>query len=175
MIWNRSCTGERSQFRIQEVKQSMKSLRLLSLFAITLVLTPAVLAADFGIRGGRYDDIGEEFVGAEMLFDIGAININPNIEYSLADDITAGSANLDVTFDIGNFARVTPYLGAGVGLWYVDNDLGDNTTDVLGNLIGGVQFDLDFLKPYAQVKYFRLLEDENDGGDDLAFTIGLRF
>ena len=175
MIWNRTCTGERSQSRIQEVTQSMKSLRFLSLLAITLVLTPAVLAADFGIRGGRYDDIGEDFVGAEMLFDIGAININPNIEYSLADDITAGSANLDVTFDLGNFARVTPYLGAGVGLWYVDADFGDNTTDILGNLIGGVQFDLDFLKPYAKVKYFRLLEDENDGGDDLAFTIGLRF
>lgn len=153
----------------------MKPLRFLSLLAIALVLTPAVLAADFGIRGGRYDDMGEEFVGAEMVFDIGAININPNLEYSLADNITAGSANLDVTFDIGNFARVTPYLGVGVGLWYVDSDFGGNTTDLLGNLIGGVQLNLDFLKPYAQVKYFRLLEDENDGGDDIAFTIGLRF
>jgi opacity protein-like surface antigen len=153
----------------------MKSLRILSLLAITLVLTPAVFAGDFGIRAGRYDDLDEELVGAEMVFDIGAVNINPNLEYSLAEDITAGSANLDVTFDIGNFSRVTPYIGAGVGLWYVDDDLGDNTTDLLGNLIGGVQFDLDFLKPYAQVKYFRLLEDENDGGDDLAFTIGLRF
>jgi len=154
--------------------QSMKS-RLLPLLALILALAPAVFAADFGIRAGRYDDLDEEFVGAEMVFDIGAINVNPNIEYSLADNITAGSANLDVTFDLGNFSRVTPYVGAGVGLWYVDADGGDNTTDLLGNLIGGVQFDLDFLKPYAQVKYFRLLEDDNDGGDDLAFTVGLRF
>ena len=152
----------------------MKS-RLLPLLALILALAPAVFAADFGIRAGRYDDLDEEFVGAEMVFDIGAINVNPNIEYSLADNITAGSANLDVTFDLGNFSRVTPYVGAGVGLWYVDADGGDNTTDLLGNLIGGVQFDLDFLKPYAQVKYFRLLEDDNDGGDDLAFTVGLRF
>jgi opacity protein-like surface antigen len=155
----------------------MKSFRFLSLVTLLLVLTPAVLAADFGIRGGRYDDIGEEFVGAEMVFDIGAVNINPNIEYSLAEDITAGSANVDVTFDLGNFSRVTPYVGAGVGLWYVDDDFGDNTTDLLGNLIGGVQFDFDFLKPYAQVKYFRMIDDDEDGGsaDDLAFTIGLRF
>lgn len=154
----------------------MKSLRILSLLALVLVLVPSVLAADFGVRAGRYDDIGENFVGAEMLFDIGAININPNIEYSLAEDITAGSANLDVTFDIGQFNRVKPYLGAGVGLWYVDDDFGNNTTDLLGNLIGGVAFDLDFLKPYAQVKYFRALE-EDDGGsqDDIAFTVGLRF
>ena len=153
----------------------MKSLRFPSLVAILLTLTPAVFAADFGIRGGRYDDIGEEFVGAEMVFDIGAINVNPNIEYSLAEDITAGSANLDLTFDLGNFSRVTPYVGAGVGLWYVDADGGD-TTELLGNLIGGVQFNLDFLKPYAQVKYFRLFEDDDAGNaDDLAFTIGLRF
>jgi opacity protein-like surface antigen len=154
----------------------MKSLRLLSLLALALLLTPALFAADFGLRGGRYDDIGEEFVGAELVFDVGSLNINPNIEYSLADDITAGSANLDVTFDLGNFSRLTPYVGAGVGLWYADNDAGDNTTDLLGNLIGGVQFDLDYLKPYAQVKYFRLIDDdEGGGGDDLAFTIGLRF
>jgi hypothetical protein len=176
MIWNRSCTGERSLFRIQEVNPSMKSSRFFSLLALILLLTSTVFAADFGIRGGRYDDIGEEFVGAELVFDIGALNVNPNIEYSLAEDITAGSANLDVTFDIGNFARATPYVGAGVGLWYVDDDFGDNTTDLLGNLIGGVQFDLDYLKPYAQVKYFRLIDDDNGGtGDDLAFTIGLRF
>jgi opacity protein-like surface antigen len=154
----------------------MKSFRIVIFLAVALVLTPAVLAADFGIRGGRYNDLDEEFVGAEMVFDIGALNINPNVEYSLAEDITAGSANLDLTFDLGNFSRLTPYVGAGVGIFYVDDDLGDNTTDLLGNLIGGVQFELDFLKPYAQVKYFRILEDDdNGGGDDLAFTIGLRF
>ena len=155
----------------------MKSLRFLPILALVVILTPAVFAADFGIRGGRYDDIGEEFVGAELVFDVGAVNLNPNIEYSLAEDVTAGSANLDVTFDLGNFSRFTPYVGAGVGLFYVDADgPGENTTDLLGNLIGGVQFQLDFLKPYAQVKYFRVIDDdENDAGDDLAFTIGLRF
>jgi len=153
----------------------MKSFRILVFLDLALTLTPALLAADFGIRGGRYNDLDEEFVGAEMVFDIGALNINPNLEYSLAEDVTAGSANLDVTFDIGNFSRLTPYVGAGVGLFYLDADAGDNSTDLLGNLIGGVQFELDFLKPYAQVKYFRQLDDENDGGDDLAFTIGLRF
>jgi len=161
----------------QEDTLSMKSFRILSLIALALVIAPSVLAAEFGVRAGRYNDLGEEFVGAEMLFDIGALNINPNIEYSLADEVTSGSANIDVTIDVGSFSRVQPYLGAGVGLWYVDDDLGDNTTDLLGNLIGGVKFDLAFLKPYAQVKYFRLLDDEDGGntGDDIALTVGLRF
>ena len=158
----------------------MKSFRAFATLALLLFAAPALLAADFGIRAGQYNDLDAEentFVGAEMVFDLGAVNLNPNIEYLLDDEITAGSANFDLTVDIGRFSRVTPYVGAGVGLWYVDDDFGDNTTDLLGNLIGGVQFDLDFLEPYAQVKYFRVLEDDDgrDGGDDLAFTVGLRF
>jgi opacity protein-like surface antigen len=156
--------------------QSMKPFRTLSLLALVLLSAPALFGADFGVRGGHYNDFHEDFVGAELLVDLGAVNINPNIEYALAEDITAGSANLDLTVDVGRFSRVTPYVGAGVGLWYVDDDFGDNTTDLVGNLIGGVSVDLDFIKPYAQVKYFRFLQNDNrDGENDLALTVGLRF
>ena len=155
----------------------MKSLRIVTLIAVALLLAPVLSAADFGVRAGRYDDGDEEFVGAEVVFDIGAIKINPNIEYSLADDITAGTANLDVTFDVLNVGNITPYVGAGVGMSYVDDDF-STRTDVVGNLIGGVSFNFEFLKPYAQVKYFRILDNENVNGDDednLALTVGLRF
>jgi len=153
----------------------MKSLRILSLIAVALLLAPALSAADFGVRAGRYNDGDEEFVGAEVVYDIGAIKINPNIEYSLADDITAGTANLDVTFDVVNIGNITPYVGAGVGMSYVDDDL-STRTDVVGNIIGGVSFNFEFLKPYAQVKYFRNLDNEDgDEEDDIALTVGLRF
>ena len=155
----------------------MKSLRILTLFAVVLVLAPAVLAADFGVRAGRYNEADTEFVGAELLFDVGALNINPNIEYLLEDDVTAGTANLDVTFDVFSTARVTPYVGAGVGLAYAEVEDASAETDIVGNLIGGVSFNLDFLKPYAQLKYFRIFDNDNGGGDDdeLALTVGLRF
>jgi hypothetical protein len=152
-----------------------KSLRILTLISIVLLLTPVLSAADFGVRAGRYNDGGEEFVGAEVLFDIGALNINPNIEYSLADEVTAGTVNLDVTYDIANIGSITPYIGAGIGMAYVDDV--DTRTDVLGNLIGGVSFKLELLEPYAQVKYFRVLDDDGGGeaSHDIALTIGLRF
>lgn len=156
----------------------MKPFRISVLVAVTLLVAPLLSASDFGLRAGRYNDSGEKFVGAEVLFDIGAININPNLEYSLADDVTAGTANLDVTVDLMHVASFTPYVGAGVGLSYLDDDLGNTHTDVVGNLIGGVSFNFASLKPYAQVKYFRLLDDNNSGGeteDDIALTIGLRF
>jgi opacity protein-like surface antigen len=154
----------------------MKSLRILSLIAVALVLAPALAAADFGVRAGRYNDGDEEFVGAELVFDLGAVKINPNIEYSLADEVTAGTANLDVTYDLVHIGNITPYVGAGVGMSYTDNDI-NTQTDILGNVIGGVSFKFDFLQPYAQVKYFRVLDDDNggDGGDDIALTVGLRF
>ena len=152
----------------------MKSLRFFSLIAVLLILTPAVFAADFGVRAGRLNDAEEEFVGAELLFDLGVVNLNPNIEYWLVDEVTAGTANLDVTFDFGS-STVKPYVGAGVGMFYVDDDFGSET-ETLGNLIGGIQFNLAFLQPYAQVKLSRSLED-NDGGDndEVALTVGLRF
>lgn len=156
----------------------MKLLRTLTLITIGVALAPSALAADFGVRAGRFQDAADEFVGAELLIDIGTININPNLEYWLVDDFTAGTANLDVTFDILRLGSISPYVGAGVGLAYVESDFGGSSTDVVGNLIGGVGFRVAALQPYAQVKYFRFL-DENDtaGGarDDVAFTLGLRF
>ncbi len=155
--------------------QSMKSIRTIALSALVLLFAPSLFASDFGVRYGEYRDSSAEFVGVEMLFDLGTLNVNPNLEYSLEDNVTAGSANLDVTFDLGHFSRVTPYVGAGVGIQYVDDDNG-NTTDVLGNLIGGVSVDFAFLKPYAQVKYFRVLQNENGvDSDDVALMVGLRF
>lgn len=153
----------------------MKSLRILTLVSIALLLAPMASAGDFGVRAGRFNDGDEEFVGAEALFDVGVVNINPNIEYWLIDDVTAGTANIDLTFDVFNIGNVTPYVGAGLGLAYLDDDIGTET-EVLGNVIGGVSFNFEFLKPYAQVKYFRVLENEGgEADDDIALTIGLRF
>ncbi len=157
----------------------MKSLRFLILLVVILLLAPAVFAAGFGFRAGRLEEANENFVGAEVLIDLGVVNLNPNIEYWITDDdailgdVTAGTANFDVTVDFGS-SRIKPYVGAGVGLFYVDTDLGGSDTETLGNLIGGVQFDLDFLKPYAQAKYSRSLED-GDAGHEWALTVGLRF
>lgn len=156
----------------------MTVLKVALLATLVLTTAPAVTAADFGVRAGRASDSGEEFLGADVLFDLGTIQFNPNVEYLMSDDdVTAGSANLDVLFGIAHGSKVNPFIGAGLGLAYVDDDLGNNQTDLVGNLIGGVAFPLDFITPYAQVKYVRLLEEDSEGaaGDDVAFIIGLRF
>ena len=154
----------------------MKSLRIPVLIAVALLVAPMLSAADFGVRAGRYNDSDEEFVGAEVLFDLGAIKLNPNLEYSLQDDVTSGTANIDLTVDVVNIGNITPYVGAGVGMFYLDDDI-RTRTNVVGNLIGGVSFKLELVEPYAQVKYFRVLDPDagEDEQDDFALTIGLRF
>jgi hypothetical protein len=88
------------------------------------------------------------------------------------------TGNFDVAYNFGMGARTfTPFAGAGIGLLYtnVDNDFGDdiNETDGVVNAIGGVTWNLDFLTPYAQVKYMRPFDGDLDS--DLALVIGLRF
>ena len=152
----------------------MKSFRPIALiFLIMTLMATAASAADFGVRAGRYNDIEDTFVGAEVAWDIGRITLNPNIEYIIDDEVdTAGSANFDVAFNFTQGTTLQPYVGAGLGVFYVDSDFGDDT-DTMVNVLGGVKFNLDFLKPYAQVKYFRSLDDSE--ADDIALTIGLRF
>jgi len=151
----------------------MKSLRILALIILALPLASTLTAADFGVRAGRSNDTHENFAGIDLLYDLGSIKVNPNLEYSLQDNVTAGSANIDLTVDIIQIATLRPYVGAGVGLAYFDPDLGSSETNAVGNLIGGVAFKLAVLKPYAQVKYSRRLEHGND--DDISFAVGLRF
>ena len=151
----------------------MKWLRFISIVLVLSILAVAeISAAEFGVRAGRYNDAEDEFVGVEAAFG-NQFQIVPNVEYILTDDdSTALTANLDVQWNFLTGA-VRPYVGGGVGVLYVDDDFFGDTTEELLNIIGGVRFDLEFLQPYAQVKYFRLFEE--DGGDDLALTIGLRF
>lgn len=152
----------------------MKPFRVLILAALTLLaIVPAASAIDFGLRAGRYDDGDENFVGAELAIDLGRLTLNPNVEYFYdIDHATVGSGNLDVTFDVGSFGVVSPYLGVGAGIGYVDTDFGSDTS-LLGNGIGGVRFNLAFLEPYAQVKYVHNFDE--GGGNDYALTVGLRF
>jgi hypothetical protein len=152
----------------------MKWLRLIAVISLTyLTFAPAASAAEFGVRAGRYNDSENTFVGGEVLWNVGRLVLNPNIEYIVDSDVdTAGTANFDVAFNLTEGTTLTPWIGAGLGVFYVDTDLGDDT-DTVVNVIGGLSWNLDFLKPYAQIKYFRSLEESE--ADDIALTVGLRF
>ena len=154
----------------------MKWFRGLGVVVLTMgILAPAAAAAEFGVRAGTYNDAEDELVGVESAWNTGAITFNPNIEYILTedDDVTALTGNFDVLYNFGR-STIRPFIGAGLGVLYVDDDFFGDETEGLVNVIGGLKWELDFLKPYVQVKYFRALDSDIEG-DDLAFTLGLRF
>ena len=140
-------------------------------FVLAVLAAPVLEAAEFGVRAGRYIDAEEEFVGIEASF--GEVFVfNPNIEYMLnTDEGTLVTGNADVLYMFSR-SRLQPYVGAGLGVLFTDSDFGGSETDILANAIGGIRFNLDFLEPYVQLKYFRVFDG---GGDDLALTVGLRF
>lgn len=144
----------------------------LSIFAL-LLFAPAAIAADFGVRAGRFNDAGDNFVGADLELGLGPVRLIPNIEYVLTDnsDDTVLLGSVDLTYEFGRSA-IKPYVGAGLGALYTDSDFGDNT-ESLFNVVGGLKWDLSFIKPYAQVKYFKLFDSSD--ADDIALTVGIRF
>lgn len=67
------------------------------------------------------------------------VHIVPGVAYWSEDGVRDVNPNLDVYYHFLPEGRVTPYVGAGMGLHAYDYDSGDNDTDVGANLIGGLR------------------------------------
>jgi hypothetical protein len=142
------------------------------LIAVLLVSIP-VEAADFGIRAGRFDDIGENLVGIEMALNVGPFVFNPNFEYVLVDGGDVMSLNADFLYPFAREASVNPYIGLGLGLMRLEASGFGSENEAIANAIAGLQFGRGRVKPYVQLKHFRFLEETSI--NDTALVIGIRF
>jgi len=137
------------------------------------VLNGSASAGDLkvGIRGGYYTDIGDPFLGAELLMPVAhRIYFNPNFEYVFDDNLRYWTLNGDFHYD---FATHHPYyVWAGAGLALVHTNLkgrDDGNTDVGANLLAGLGFRTGGVVPYFQGKV--ILKD----GSEFALAFGIRF
>jgi hypothetical protein len=65
----------------------------------------------------------------------------PSVGYWSEDDVSDLSANMDVYYHFAREGFTTPYLGAGLGVHFLrDDDIDDSTTDLGGNVFGGLRF-----------------------------------
>lgn len=137
-----------------------------------LVLIPSKetnAQVDFGARAGVYTDVGDPFIGAELLFPIsGNIYFNPNIEYVFVDVGNYMTFNADAHYD---FPVQSVYLWAGAGLAIAYRSVGDFSDTSAGlNLLTGVGLkDAGSVIPYAQLKI--ILADNSE----VALGLGIRF
>ena len=142
--------------------------------ALVLLALPAPASAGdtkFGVRGGYYTDIGEPFLGAEVLVPVARrIYFNPNFEYVFVEDLNYWTLNGDFHYDFPTHRPYYVWAGAGVGLLRVDPPGADNSdTDVGLNLLAGVGFKAGSVVPYFQAKV--ILKN----GSEFALGFGVRF
>jgi hypothetical protein len=142
--------------------------------ALVLAILPAPASAGdtkFGVRGGYYTDIGDPFLGAEVLTRVtNRIYFNPNFEYVFVEDVTYWTLNGDFHYDFPTHSRSYVWAGAGLGLKHVDPAGDDNgDSDAALNLLAGIGFQAGSVIPYFQAKVIL------DGGSEFALAFGVRF
>ena len=145
------------------------SLAVASVFALS---APARADIDVGVRGGYYFDIGEPFVGAELLIPVvdRKIFFNPNVEYVFVEDLNYMTFNADFHYDLPVAGSQFVWLGAGLGLVRIDPEgPGNSDTDPALNLLAGVGFRAGGAVPYFQAK---LIVKDNT---EFSLGFGVRF
>jgi len=140
---------------------------------VLIVLNAPASAGDIkvGIRGGYYTDIGEPFLGAELLMPVAhRIYFNPNFEYVFVDNLKYWTLNGDFHYDFPTHRPYYVWAGAGLALIRVDPEgPAEGDTDVGANLLAGVGFKAGSVLPYFQAKV--ILKN----GSEFALAFGIRF
>jgi hypothetical protein len=140
---------------------------------VLLVLNAPASAGDIkvGIRGGYYTDIGEPFLGAELLMPVAhRIYFNPNLEYVFVDNLKYWTLNGDFHYDFPTHRPYYVWAGAGLALVRTDPEgPAEGNTDVGANLLAGLGFKAGSVLPYFQAKV--ILKD----GSEFALAFGIRF
>ena len=136
-------------------------MRTLLASLLVLLATPA-LAQDSGFMPyvGYNLDADDVLVGVGYRFGVTlpvpiTITAQPAVEYLFTDldGVTVLQGDFNLTAALSASPAFAPYLGAGLGLRYVDTDIG-NDTDLGLNLLGGVVFNpTGFGQPFAQARY----------------------
>ena len=150
------------------------------LIAAAAVFTmPAAADVDIGVRGGYYTDVGDPFLGADLLMRISDTRwfFNPNIEYVFVDPGDLATLNLDVHYDLDtDNDDMYIWLGGGPAIIFRDeerhgrgDDDDDDDTDIGINLLGGVGWQLESFVPYLQAK--AIIADDSE----VVLAIGVRF
>lgn len=133
-----------------------------TLFAFVLLGTVTLSAraqTQFGIHGGYDVDVEDPFIGAQVRFGLASLPvvIQPGVDYFfVGDDVTLLQFDLNALYDIsgGPAEPFTPYVGAGLGIRYINIDaIDESETDGGLNLLAGARFNtMTRLRPFVQAR-----------------------
>jgi hypothetical protein len=133
----------------------------LALFGLA-VFVPVAYA--FGLTGGggklgvvdpegRMDETAAFSAHLEFEEPGSKVHLIPGVGYWNQDGVSDVNPNLDLYYHFLPEGRVTPYVGAGMGLHAYDFDSGADETDIGANLIGGVRVPLQKSHFFMEGRY----------------------
>jgi hypothetical protein len=99
-----------------------------------------------GPRIGMIDPEGTEGTmtyGAVLEFETGGtrFHLMPNLMYWSEDNVNDVNPNFDVMYHFSPAGRIGPFVGAGVGMHFYDDEVFDESDSDFGaNLFGGLRF-----------------------------------
>ena len=118
-----------------------------------------------GIDAG---DIEEVFIGADARISSPSLPVvvNPTFDYYFTpDNLTFWGLSGNALYPFGvNNESFTPYAGAGLGVYRqsVDTQLGSASTTDLGlNLLFGLEFPLESVRPFAEAQFTPVFGDSS--------------
>jgi hypothetical protein len=137
-----------------------------------LILLPATAGA-FGLSGlgfkvgylGPEDSDATAVGSAHLEFEQpgSRFHLLPNVQFWSNDLLTDVNPNFDLYYHFVSEGEVTPYVGGGIGLHFLDVDVPgvDSETDVGGNLMGGLRFPARNMHFFMEGRY--TISDVNQG------------
>jgi len=145
---------------------------LLLAFFLIPATAQAQTTVSIGPKAGfGLGDIEEPYIGADVRIDFDApVRINPKFDYYFApENVTFWSAGVNALFDFPlDDSSVAPYAGGGIQIFRsssdtpdefddipvpgADVDVDNSTTDLGLSGVGGVEFNLDNIRPFVQAE-----------------------
>ncbi len=148
---------------------------LLTLVTTALALVPEKASADertlFGARVGVYTSASKPFAGVELIIPVAHnFDANPNVEYVFGEGRTYMTFNMDFHYDIYSHSRTFVWVGAGLGVAYLNpSGPAPSNTDVGANFLAGVGLNRGPVIPYFQAKLIA------KGDTEFVVAFGVRF
>jgi hypothetical protein len=151
--------------------------RKLSFAVLAALLGCAMLATSatalpligFNVRGGQYTDTNKAFLGGGVDVDLLMLKASPNFEWVFVDGGNLYTVNFDASYGFG-LATAELWVGGGYVLRTTSPDGFDSVTKGGVNLFVGGGLGLIPLKPFAQLKYSYVHNQ-----DEFVWMIGARF
>ncbi len=138
----------------ENIRAALVAALALACLACAIITTPAGAAPMADLRGGVYPDQGVA-LGGGVIGQLGSSPnwyFNPNVEAAFASEKDVVSLNGDIHYDFRSTSPYNFYAGAGPALIIVNPDRGENRTDGGLNLVGGVNWHNQALRPFVQMK-----------------------